>query len=103
MAEETIADANWTLVPEHLHDQMERWICYGEMPDNRFLLATLANDFIAAELVANPVEFEMLIDIVHFLKADAPLLASGSLAKMLVWEFLGGLVGREVEEMVAAE
>lgn len=101
MAEETIANSDWTLVPLHLHDEMERWLCFGTMPRSRFLLALLADDMIAAELVADPVEYEMMGDTIHFLKTDAPGLAFGSLSKMLLWEFLGGLAGREVDEMVA--
>lgn len=102
MAEETIATADWGLVPDHLHEQLEAWICFGKMPRSRFLLAVLAADLPAAELVASADEDRRLVDVAYFLRVYAPGLASGSLAKMLLWEFLGGLHGRDVDEMVIA-
>lgn len=102
MAEDTLADADWGLVPDHLHHELETYLVIGKLPTSRFLFSVLAYDMDAAEMVANPVEDAALPDLVHFLNTYAPGLAHGSLRKILVWEFLGGLEGRDVEEMIAS-
>lgn len=97
MVEQAVVEANWTLIPDHLHAELEGWLCFGTMPRSRFLLAVLANDLLAADMVASDDEFRRLIDIVRFLNEDAPGFAHGSLGKVLLWEFLGGLAGRDHE------
>ena len=65
-------NADWTLVPPHLQQPLERWVTDGIRPRPLFLQRILANDLTGAVKIGNPVERAALADIVCFLMTECP-------------------------------
>jgi hypothetical protein len=92
--------ADWSVVPDYLHHQLERWLVDGiRPPKSRFLYAVLCNDLATAVTVGNHIERAALVAIVVFLSYECSLPCWGSPGKCTEWEKLGGWRGmREMTE-----
>ena len=94
-------DADWTLVPPHLHHQIERWHADGQMPKSGFLASVLCNDLVGAVRDGNPMERASLVGVVLFLIGECQPESYGSIDKCEAWHNLHGARGvRETNERV---
>lgn len=85
--------ANWRLVPDHLHRDLERWLLDGKLVRSHFLNFILRNDLLAAVRSASPTEKAALVDIVTFLADECPHEAYGSVEDWIEWRAMGGWRG----------
>ena len=86
--------ANWSLIPEHMHDGIIRWVMRGE-PQGGFLMAVLANDFMEAASRADQANGESLKGWAMFLYNYTPRNSWGSPEMVEAWAERGGVLGHE--------
>ena len=91
--------ADWSLVPDHLHHQIERWHSDGAMPKSGFLTDVLCNDLVGAVRDGNPMERASLVGVVLFLIGEGDPQSYGSLDKCEAWHDMRGARGvREITD-----
>lgn len=93
-------NANWNLIPGHMHGGVRRWIENG-IPPGSFLAAVLSNDLREACARADDVNRNRLHDIVSFFYSYAPNGCWGSPDRFQDWMKSGGLAGLERAETAA--
>lgn len=86
-------NADWTLVPQHLHEQLERWLVDGRRPQSAFLDFVIGNDLVNAVRTGQSIERGRLVGLVTFLISECPGQAYGSVWHRNEWRNLGGLRG----------
>ena len=78
------ADANWSLIPAHMHDALRAYV-EQRRPPGHFLAAVLSNDLRAAVARADDVNALALRGYVVFLYNYVPMGCWGSPAAVRDW------------------
>lgn len=97
-----LKNANWSLIPEHCREGLERYIREG-VETGSFLMAVLENDLRRAVECADFVNRQTLPGYVMFLNNYAPSGCWGSPQKVGRWVSQGGLKGASSRASVDPE
>lgn len=90
---ERFEQANWSLVPHHLHHQLERWLTDGIEPKRDFLNALLKGSIKGSIAAASHLERRKFFDLVDFLNRECPPQCWGSPVDFGAWKAIGGWRG----------
>lgn len=85
--------ANWSGIPGHMRDGIERYVMSG-VPMGSFLTAVFANDFMEAAGRADDANQAALFAYARFLYNHVPQPCKGSYDAVKSWIARGGLAGR---------
>ncbi len=86
------SDANWRLIPSHMHDGVRRYVMNGEAVGD-FLTAILANDFMDACGRADSMNLNALQGWAKFLYNHVPAGCRGSRDVIRKWQAGHGIAG----------
>jgi hypothetical protein len=84
--------ANWSLIPAHMRDGVQRYVMHGVEPGN-FLTAILENDFMEAVGRADDDNRATLVGWAMFIYNHTPSSCHGSPARVASWLDEGGILG----------
>lgn len=85
-------DAQWGLIPEHMHDGVRRYVMNGEAIGG-FLTAIMANDFMESAIRADHMNLVALQGWATFLYNSVPASGRGSREIVKAWQAAGGING----------
>lgn len=88
-------DANWSLIPEHMHGGVYRYVMHGVEPGD-FLCALLENDFMEATGRADDANLYALAGWARFMFNYLPGGSFRSKANRMAWQERRGTTGRGV-------
>lgn len=86
-------DAEWGLIPQHMHDAVWRYVMLGVEP-GQFLCAILENDFMEAAGRADDMNLNALAGWARFLYNYMPGGSFRSEERRLDWQAKGGVLGK---------
>lgn len=86
----TMTPPVWSLIPEHMHDGVQRYIEHGILPGS-FLYAVLCNDLTEAVMNADSINANHLVGYIKFLSAYCPSECWGTPERVAAWHLNGGL------------
>ena len=94
-----LPDADWSLIPHHMHEGIARWVVLGVLPGD-FLHNLIANDFKMASRAADEHNLRGLGKWAMFLHNHVPTDCWGSPEAVARWHSHGGFYGlcREAKE-----
>lgn len=86
-------EAQWSLIPEHMHGAVYRYVMHGAQPGD-FLCAILDNDFMEAAGRADDDNLRALAGWAKFLYNFMPGGSFRSAERRLEWQAKGGVLGK---------
>jgi hypothetical protein len=79
-----MSEINYSILPEHMREGMERYIEHGIRPGD-FLYLILCNDFVHALCHADSINTARIVDYAQFLYLELPAVCWGSREKVENW------------------